>query len=96
MRNARLYNETREQSLRLEALLDSAADGILILTPDLKVERVNKALQRLLNTSEDTCVGKHFAEVIRWAKPPQGATLEEALPAIGRKTCKTFFTWKAT
>lgn len=78
VRNARLYNETREQSLRLEALLDSAADGILILTPDLRVERVNKALQQLLNTSEEACVGKPYAEVIRWAKPPQGTSLEAA------------------
>jgi len=79
VRNARLYNETREQSLRLEALLDSAADGILILTPDLKVERMNKALQRLLNTSEEACIGKPSAEVIRWAKPPQGTRLETAV-----------------
>ena len=79
VRNARLYNETREQSLRLEALLDSAADGILILTPELKVEHANKALQRLLNTSEEALLGRPFANVIRWANPPQGTTLEAAI-----------------
>ncbi|MFZ3069967.1 MAG: ATP-binding protein [Anaerolineaceae bacterium] len=82
VRNARLYNETREQSLRLGALLDSVADGILILTPQLVVERVNKSLERLLNTTEANCVGKPFQQVLRWTKPPQGTPLSEVVANI--------------
>lgn len=91
VRNARLYNETREQSLRLEALLDSAADGILILTPDLRVERANRTLQQLLNASEEECVGKHFSDVIRWAKPPQGVPLEEAVASGWSQSVQNLF-----
>ena len=43
------------------------------------MEHANKALQRLLNTSEEALLGKPFANVIRWANPPQGTTLEAAI-----------------
>lgn len=43
VRNARLYNQTRNQNLRMAALLDSVADGIMILHPDLSVASVNSA-----------------------------------------------------
>ncbi len=43
VRNAKLYKEISESNLRTVALLDSVADGIVILGPDLRVLRVNSA-----------------------------------------------------
>ncbi len=34
VRNASLYNQVREQNMRISALLASVADGILILLPN--------------------------------------------------------------
>ncbi len=46
--NARLYGQVSYEKQRLDALLDSAADGILILNADLTIERVNDAFERML------------------------------------------------
>jgi len=42
--NARLYGQVSYEKQRLDALLDSAADGILILNADHTIERCNIAL----------------------------------------------------
>ncbi|MFN2119943.1 MAG: ATP-binding protein, partial [Anaerolineales bacterium] len=76
--NAQLYGQVNYEKQRLDALLDSAADGILILRPDQSVERCNLAFQKLLGQSHEEIVGKSHADVVRWATDPQGTTLEEA------------------
>ncbi len=76
--NARLYGQVNYEKQRLDALLDSAADGILILNADLTVERCNTAFERLLGERRDQIVGKSHGEVIRWHGEPQGTTLKEA------------------
>jgi PAS domain S-box-containing protein len=76
--NARLYGQVTFEKQRLDALLDSAADGILILQADHSVERVNTAFEKLINLTRDDLVGKPHEQVIRWAGEPQGVTLEEA------------------
>ncbi len=77
--NAQLYGQVNYEKQRLDALLDSAADGILILKPDYSVERSNTAFEKLIGKPRDEIVGKAHDEVVRWAHEPQGATLEEAL-----------------
>ena len=79
VRNARLYNQTLEQSLRMAALLDTVADGIIILEPDLSITRVNTAFERMMSIPPDSLTNKPFNEVIRWQKPPLGLPIEEAL-----------------
>ncbi len=76
--NAQLYGQVNYEKQRLDALLDSAADGILILKPDHSVERSNTAFEKLIGKPRDEIVGKAHDEVVRWAHQPQGATLEEA------------------
>src|SRR5512143_2039368 len=76
--NARLYGQVNYEKQRLDALLDSAADGILILDADLTVERCNAAFERLLGAKREQIVGKDHDEVIRWKGEPQGTTLREA------------------
>jgi PAS domain S-box-containing protein len=76
--NARLYGQVTFEKQRLDALLDSAADGILILQADHLIERVNTAFEKLVNLPRTDLVGKPHDEIIRWAREPQGVTLEEA------------------
>src|SRR5512141_1017854 len=65
--NAQLYGQIKYEKQRLDALLDSAADGILILNADHTVERCNTAFERLLGEQRDQIVGKDHDEVVRWA-----------------------------
>jgi PAS domain S-box-containing protein len=76
--NAQLYSQVSYEKQRLDALLDSAADGILILNSDHTIERCNAAFERLYGQSRDTIQGKAHNEIIHWARRPEGLTLEEA------------------
>lgn len=77
--NAQLYGQVSYEKQRLDALLDSAADGILILNADLTIERVNDAFERIYGKTHDELVGLPHDEVIRWTSDPQGPMLNEAI-----------------
>ncbi|HET7144412.1 MAG TPA: ATP-binding protein, partial [Anaerolineales bacterium] len=77
--NAQLYGQVSYEKQRLDALLDSAADGILILDTDLVVERCNTAFEKLYGLARDEIVGKNHSGIIHWKKEPQGKTLEESI-----------------
>ena len=79
VQNAQLYNQVNQEKQRLFALLDSAADGMLILTPDLRIERTNPALSRMIKKNEAAVIGQEHQVAIKWANPPQGLTLEDAV-----------------
>jgi PAS domain S-box-containing protein len=76
--NARLYGQISVEKLRLDALIDSAADGILILNADHSIERVNDAFERIYGKTDDELRGQRHEEIIRWARKPEGMTLEAA------------------
>jgi PAS domain S-box-containing protein len=78
VQNAQLYTQVRREKQRLDALLDSAADGILIMTPDHKIERCNPAFCRLWGEKMDDIQGLYHEDIIRWASLAQGTPLEEA------------------
>ena len=77
--NAQLYGQISYEKQRLDALLDSAADGILILNADLTLERVNDAFERIYGKTHDELAGMPHDDVIRWENHPQGSTLKEAI-----------------
>jgi PAS domain S-box-containing protein len=79
VRNARLYDQSIEQNLRLAALFRAVADGILILDAELKVSQVNSSLERMLNLSQSELIGKNYRDVIIWVDKPTGVTLEESM-----------------
>ncbi len=79
VQNAQLYNQIIQEKQRMSALLDSAADGIMILNPALTIERINPAFQRLFSSSEKDILLQEHQKVIHWASPPTGITLEEAV-----------------
>ena len=57
--NAQLYGQVSYEKQRLDALLDSAADGILILDTNQVVERCNAAFEKLYSLTRDDIVGKN-------------------------------------
>jgi K+-sensing histidine kinase KdpD len=77
--NAQLYNQVENDKKRVDALLDSAADGILILTQDLRIERSNPAFCHLVNKNAADLTDQPHEAVIKWAKKPQQMTLEQAV-----------------
>ncbi|MCC7117675.1 MAG: PAS domain-containing protein [Anaerolineales bacterium] len=77
--NAQLYGQVTFEKQRLDALLESAADGILILDADLNIERCNGAFEKLSNQTRAEILAKNHKDVIKWKKKPQGGTLEAAV-----------------
>lgn len=78
VQNAQLYTQVTREKRRLDALLDSAPDGILIMNSDHKIERCNLAFARLYRRDVDYIKGKRHEEIINWAARRQGKSLEEA------------------
>ena len=76
--NARLYGQVSYEKKRLDALLDSAADGILILNADHTIERCNIAFEHMYGRPRGEIQTRAQNDVIRWARRPEGMTLDEA------------------
>ncbi len=78
VQNARLYTQISREKQRMDALLDSAADGILILGPDQIIERCNPAFAQMVGITADYIRGQPHEDIIRLTKTKGGLTLEEA------------------
>ena len=78
VQNAQLYTRLRYEERRIVALLDSVADGILILAADHTIEHCNPALTRMLGQPAENVRGQQHQEIIRWVKQKDGQTLEQA------------------
>jgi len=76
--NAKLYTQVTQEKQQIDALLDSVADGILIMKPNHVIERANPAFDRLIGKPAAEIVGCNHDEVIRWVNHAHGTTLEEA------------------
>jgi PAS domain S-box-containing protein len=77
--NAQLYGQVSYEKQRLDALLESAADGILILNSEMNIERCNQAFNKLYGLTREEITNKPHNEIIKWKKEPQGETLEESV-----------------
>jgi len=78
IQNAKLYSQVNREKQRLDALLDSAADGTLIMLPDHTIERCNPAFCRMWGGSIADVQGRNHDEIIRWVHRDEGTRLEEA------------------
>jgi signal transduction histidine kinase len=76
--NAKLYQQISYEKSRLDALIDSAADGILILNADHTIERCNIAFEKIFGRPRGEIQTRAHSEIIHWARKPEGQTLEEA------------------
>lgn len=78
VRNAQFYAQIRREKQRMDTLLDSAADGILILNAENLIERCNPAFANLWGMPISKIVERPHMEVIRWNRVESGLTLEQA------------------
>jgi len=78
VRNASLYTEVNREKQRIDAMLNSTADGILILNPDHSIERTNAAFARMYGLSQNELQCMDHGEVVQWINPPHGITLDKA------------------
>lgn len=77
--NAMLYQQVSTEKRRLDAVLDSYADGILIIDPAGKVTRFNRALSTITTLPATDALGLHHDDVIRWAHRERGPDLNAAM-----------------
>jgi len=78
VKNAQLYTQVSREKSRLDALLDSVADGILIMSVDHTIEKCNQAFARILKTEVKDIEGKTHEDIIDLGYQQQGKSLEEA------------------
>jgi PAS domain S-box-containing protein len=76
--NARLYQQTSAEKRRLDAILESSADGILIMNAGHQVQRFNRALARMTGWTAAEAIGQDHDEVIKWARRQAGPDLNQA------------------
>jgi PAS domain S-box-containing protein len=76
--NAQLYQQVRQEKQRMDALLDSAADGILIISPAHIITRANPAFARMLEEPIVNITGKSHEEAINLTCHEDMLTLEQA------------------
>jgi PAS domain S-box-containing protein len=77
--NARLYERSVTERRRLDALLEVSADGIMVLGPELTIQRMNRTLTSLTGWSSEEALGYDYALVIDWARCDSERTLTEAV-----------------
>lgn len=76
--NAQLYQQVNQDKQRMSALIDSAADGILILSASHMITRCNPAFARMLEEPVTSIIGKTHDEVIEMTCHEDMLTLEQA------------------
>ena len=77
--NAQLYEAAITERGRLDALLESSGDGIMVLRPDMSIERLNRALASLTGWTAEEAVGRQHDDVIVWARQNSDVTLSQAM-----------------
>ena len=65
VRNARQVEQLRTEKARVEAIIENNPNGILILSPDMRVDAINRALSRLLGVDKKAALGRHCTEVLK-------------------------------
>lgn len=64
--NAQLYESINQERRRLGAILEHSGDGVMILSADLTIMRMNRALERMTAWQSADAIGLHQDEVIMW------------------------------
>lgn len=76
--NARLFALVREEKQRMDAILDSSAEGIAILGPDNRIQRFNRMISRLSGIPSETAAGALHDDALRFTSVQTGRTLSQA------------------
>lgn len=88
VRNAQLYQEVIAEKRQLDAIIENSADGVMILTPDLRIDVMNRALSGMIGWPADAARGRPCYQVFALdnATGPdlcQSATFTGDLPREG-------------
>jgi len=78
--NAQLYGELNQEHQRLEAILNNSGDGVFILNPDLTIQRVNYAFERMTGWRLEDAIDRPKDEIIVWDSLER-PDIEDALEA---------------
>jgi PAS domain S-box-containing protein len=76
--NAQVYRQSQRERQRMGAILDSVADGMLILAPDHKVERCNPAFAAMFGLPQEYVHGREHDQVLQFKRIDRGMTLAQA------------------
>ncbi len=76
--NSFLYTENLEEKKRLDAIIRSVADGIIVMNISHKVILVNSALRKMLNVPAMDISKCYHDDLLRFENIEDGLTLEEA------------------
>jgi PAS domain S-box-containing protein len=79
VRNAQLYTTVTMNKQRLDAILDSAADGILIIGPNQVIEKCNTAFSRMISAPAEAIQGVLHEHVLEFENLTQDTKLEDAI-----------------
>ncbi|MGQ9889451.1 MAG: ATP-binding protein [Aggregatilineales bacterium] len=74
--NAQLYERMDRERQRLDAFLKYSADGVMILDPELRIQRLNRALERMTGWRAADAQERHHNDVIVWSRVEQGDLTE--------------------
>jgi PAS domain S-box-containing protein len=76
--NARLFAQVREEKQRLDAILESSAEGTAILGADNRIQRFNRAIVRMSGIPAEQAVGAFHDDILRFECIRAGQTLSQA------------------
>jgi len=79
VRNAQLYTTVTANKQRLDAILDCAADGILLIGANQVIERCNTAFSRMIGAPAEEIQGKIHGDVLQFEKLTKESKLEDAI-----------------
>lgn len=78
--NAQLYGELNQEHQRLEAILNNSGDGVFILNPDLSMQRMNLAFERMTGWRSEDAIDRPKGDIVVW-ESLESPDIEDALKA---------------
>jgi K+-sensing histidine kinase KdpD len=79
VKNAQLYTTVTTNKQHLDSVLDSAADGILIIGPNQVIERCNPAFSRMISLPTDEIQGQPHEKIVVFGSLTHDIKLEDAV-----------------
>lgn len=83
VRNARLYEQVSAEKRRLDAIIENSASGVLILSPDRRVQVMNRALAAMTGWSAEEARGEPCWKIL----PLENSSLGSAEGVAGQNLC---------
>ena len=79
VKNAQLYTTVTTNKQHLDSILDSAADGILIIGPNQVIERCNPAFSRMISLPGEAIQGQAHEKIVKFDNLTHDIKLEDAI-----------------